>query len=248
MLNEGSYRLSFICAVVLHIALLVFLLAKYVSSHSFSLTPAGTFINAVAISERDLDNFAMPKLPQPLIAPELKAAPKPVVIEEKKKDDSEQLKQMLLAESAKEKSLLKKQIQVEKRNLSLKKQKQWQDLAKDQAAQEKQQLQAEQEHGRRVAGEYDKYKAMILQAISSQWIVPDGIDKGASCELLVSVAPGGVVMSIDLIRSSGNEILDRSAQVAVQKASPLPVPKEAIYFDDFRKIKLVVRPEGIASN
>lgn len=97
-------------------------------------------------------------------------------------------------------------------------------------------------------GEIDKYKTLIIQAISNKWIVPEDLEKGLETKLLVRLAPGGMVMDIKVIKSSGNEALDRSAETAVYKASPLPVPEDAGLFAKFRTINLTVRPEGILAN
>lgn len=91
----------------------------------------------------------------------------------------------------------------------------------------------------------DKYKSLIIQAISQQWIVPDDLDKNLVCKLLINVGPGGVVLRIQVIQASGNPLLDRSAQNAVMKASPLPVPKETSLLDSFRVIQLTVKPNEI---
>lgn len=94
-------------------------------------------------------------------------------------------------------------------------------------------------------GEIDKYKTLIIQAISQQWIVPDNVTKGLEAKLLVTLAPGGMVVDVKIIKSSGDALLDRSAQTAVYKASPLPVPADSALFNKFRVINLIVRPEGI---
>jgi colicin import membrane protein len=97
-------------------------------------------------------------------------------------------------------------------------------------------------------GEVDKYKALIIQSIAQYWIVFDNItDSGIYCQLLVRVAPGGEVLSVVLVRSSGNPVLDRSAQTAVWKASPLPVPSDPALFDTFRELNLTARPKGITA-
>ncbi len=111
-----------------------------------------------------------------------------------------------------------------------------------QIAEEKQQM---AEHDRQIQAEIDKYKALIIQTISQHWIIPSDIAKNISCQLIVNVAPGGEILSVDLARSSGNSILDRSARSAVLKSSPLPVPRNAEIFDNFRQLMLTVRPEGI---
>lgn len=91
--------------------------------------------------------------------------------------------------------------------------------------------------------EIDKYRLLITQSIGQNWIVPDNVDKHLSCELIIRVAPGGAVLSVTLAKSSGNPTLDRSAQTAVMKASPLPVPTDGTLFNKFRELSLVVRPE-----
>lgn len=96
-------------------------------------------------------------------------------------------------------------------------------------------------------GEIDKYKALILQAISSQWIVPQSVQDNEVGTLLVHLAPGGVVLSVEITQSSGDPALDRSARIAVLKASPLPVPSDNALFDRFRTISLTVKPQGITS-
>ena len=93
-------------------------------------------------------------------------------------------------------------------------------------------------------GEIDKYKALIIQAISSQWIVPPNLPQNISCELDVRIAPGGVVLQVSIARSSGNPVLDNSAIAAVNKASPLPVPSVPGLFDQFRELHLTVKPDG----
>lgn len=97
----------------------------------------------------------------------------------------------------------------------------------------------------RVAGEVDKYKAMIVNAIGRQWILPDNANRGLSSQFRIRLAPDGAVLEVSLIRSSGDAILDRSAQTAIYKASPLPVPTDPTTFDLFRDISLTVRPENV---
>lgn len=97
----------------------------------------------------------------------------------------------------------------------------------------------------RTAGVVDKYKALIIDAISRQWILPDNVDHSLSSQFRIRLAPDGGVLEVSLIRSSGDPILDRSAQTAIYKASPLPVPGDSTTFNLFRDISLTVRPENI---
>jgi colicin import membrane protein len=113
-----------------------------------------------------------------------------------------------------------------------------------------QQLMQEQQRvvGAKMRGEVNKYKALILQAIARQWLVPVGVDKTLSSELLIRVAPGGSVMDVQITRSSGDVSLDRSARDAVFKASPLPVPADEDSFEQFRQFVLKVKPQNLTSS
>ena len=97
----------------------------------------------------------------------------------------------------------------------------------------------------RTAGIVDKYKALIIDAISRQWILPENVNQNLSSQFRIRLAPDGGVLEVSLIRSSGDPILDRSAQTAIYKASPLPVPGDPSTFNLFRDISLTVRPENI---
>jgi TonB family protein len=96
-------------------------------------------------------------------------------------------------------------------------------------------------------GEINKFTALILQAISAQWLVPSGVNKNLSTTLLIRLAPGGLVLDVQITKSSGNHALDYSARDAVLKASPLPTPKDRESFDQFRQFQLKVKPLTLSS-
>ncbi len=97
-------------------------------------------------------------------------------------------------------------------------------------------------------GLINKYKAQILQAIGQQWVVPRNVNKHLTCELFIRLAPGGQVLDVSIKKSSGDPLLDRSAQRAVLKASPLPVPDDIYSFRIFEQFVLKVKPENIQEN
>jgi len=101
------------------------------------------------------------------------------------------------------------------------------------------------ENQARIAGEVDKYKALIVTAIGRNWILPENANSSMSSQFRIRLAPDGMVLEVSLIRSSGDPLLDRSAQTAIFKASPLPVPTDAETFNLFRDISLTVRPEQV---
>ena len=87
----------------------------------------------------------------------------------------------------------------------------------------------------------NQYTQKIIASISQHWLLPANFDRKQSCLLAIKLAPGGVVLDVKLIESSGNILLDRSAVAAVYRASPLPVPSGAD-FAAFRDINLHVQP------
>ncbi len=115
----------------------------------------------------------------------------------------------------------------------------------EEAAAKQQAAAAQAEKQARIAGEVDKYKALIVNAIGRNWILPDNIDSSLSSQFRIRLAPNGAVLEVSLTRSSGDALLDRSAQTAIYKASPLPVPTDSETFNMFRDISLTVRPEQI---
>jgi len=116
---------------------------------------------------------------------------------------------------------------------------------KKQIAEEQKQISATQ--ARHIQREVEKYKNLILNAIGQRWIMPKNIDKHLSTLLLIRLASGGTVLNVQILKSSGNDILDRSVVTAVWKASPLPVPTDATVFDQFRELHLTVKPQGLLS-
>ncbi len=156
----------------------------------------------------------------------------------------EQLKkeqQQLQAQTQDKKTLEKKKALAK---LAKEKQQAMAKALNDQLQDEQQQL-SNDENTRAMQGELDKYKAAILSSIGHHWLVPPGSNKELSCQLLIHLAPGGVVLDVKTVKSSGDEALDHSAQTAVMKASPLPVPSEPTKFNHFRELRLTVRPEQV---
>lgn len=91
----------------------------------------------------------------------------------------------------------------------------------------------------------DRYRGLIVQAISQYWLVPANLSRDIACELAIDLAPDGTVLAVNLLHSSGNPVLDNSARNAVWKASPLPVPHEVALFAPFRHLQLTVKKGGI---
>lgn len=161
-------------------------------------------------------------------------------IEELKKQKDELVKQQQL--EAEKLAELNKKKMVEKAKA---------DKIKAEAERKKQMLIADQQAAQRaqsqarLAGEVNKYKALIVNAIGRNWILPENVDSSLSSQFRIRLAPNGMVLEVTLTRSSGDSLLDRSAQTAIYKASPLPVPSDIETFNLFRDISLTVRPEQV---
>lgn len=185
----------------------------------------------------------LPKpIPKPVIKPTVKPKPepkkivKPVTQPVKPQAQQQKAEQAAKAAKAAEEKKMQQELQKDFQQQLSSDQKQITQNAKAIAAQAA--AKAAQQT------EIDKYKALIIQAISEQWNMPPNVAKNLSGEIEVRLAPGGVVLSVKLIKSTGDAALDQSAIAAVYKASPLPVPSSADLFDKFRDLRLTVRPNG----
>ncbi len=88
--------------------------------------------------------------------------------------------------------------------------------------------------------------AAIQQSVNSRWIRPITSNKGLRCMIRVKLLPTGDVMDVQVVKSSGDSIFDRSAANAVRKASPLPVPKNrALFSKHFRVFTFDFNPDKI---
>jgi colicin import membrane protein len=73
---------------------------------------------------------------------------------------------------------------------------------------------------------------LIKAKVENYWIRPEHFATGASCVMQVQLLPGGQVHRAYIVRSSGQPNFDQTAILAVQKASPLPIPQTV--FESFK--------------
>jgi len=93
------------------------------------------------------------------------------------------------------------------------------------------------------AAEEAKLNAMIKNRTEAAWIRPATSAAGLRCTIRVKLLPSGDVMDAQVIVSSGDPAFDRSAENAVRKASPLPVPQDKILFNQkYRVFNLLFNP------
>jgi colicin import membrane protein len=94
----------------------------------------------------------------------------------------------------------------------------------------------------RVQGKVEEYIGYIQERIQRSWLRPPGSPAGLSCVVQVGLIPGGEVARVQIVRSSGDPVFDRSVESAVYKASPLPLPQDAALFKHFRDLRLIFKP------
>lgn len=85
-------------------------------------------------------------------------------------------------------------------------------------------------------------KALIKRKVTQNWNQPSTVSAKLSCKLKVSLIASGDVMSVSVLKSSGDPLFDASVERAVYKASPLPVPEDPDVFKQFRSFTFVFAP------
>ncbi len=88
-----------------------------------------------------------------------------------------------------------------------------------------------------------QYISLIEQKVKRNWHKPASATAGMECTVRVRLLPGGEVSDARVVVSSGDEFFDRSVESAVYRASPLPLPPDAVLFDKyFRDLNFIFRP------
>ncbi|QGM21179.1 cell envelope integrity protein TolA [Spiribacter sp. 2438] len=96
----------------------------------------------------------------------------------------------------------------------------------------------------RVAEARGTFDAAIRQRVTRAWERPPGVPDGLSAVVSVRLGPGGAVLTADVVQSSGDAAFDRSAERAVFRADPLPMPDDPVLAAPYRRgIELTFRPE-----
>ncbi len=92
------------------------------------------------------------------------------------------------------------------------------------------------------------YAALIQQTVVNYWSRPPSARNGMEALLQIQLIPTGEVVSVSVLKSSGNGAFDRSAINAVEKAGSFPElknlpPRE--FERTFRRFRLLFRPEDL---
>jgi colicin import membrane protein len=167
-------------------------------------------------------------------------------LERKKAEEQKQreLEQQKLAEQKKQQQELERQQKLEeekKRKAEEEKKRQAEEERKRKEAEAQLKAQMDTEQRARDQGEIARYTARIQAAIQREFNLT-GLPPGLSATLRIRVIPGGEVAAVQIERSSGNSVFDQRAELAVKRASPLPVPADTRLFEQMRDIRLPFEP------
>jgi colicin import membrane protein len=167
-----------------------------------------------------------PPVPKPDIAlrekPKPKPKPEPKKVEAKPKPDLEMQKRMQ-EQLAQEQKALDQQRQERQLRELLAAQKA--DVARKASAARASALAA--------------YIASIRESVRGRWILPQDLQGNPEAVFLVTQIPSGDVISVKLVKSSGNAAYDTAVERAILAASPLPLPPDRSLFE--RELKLTFR-------
>lgn len=90
------------------------------------------------------------------------------------------------------------------------------------------------------------YIGAIIRQIERHWSRPPSARRGMQVEMTIHLVPTGELVSITVVRGSGNDAFDRSAERAVRQAAPFRVPSDPALFEQrFRQLRLLFTPEDL---
>ena len=109
---------------------------------------------------------------------------------------------------------------------------------------------AEEEARRRAVAEaaaaqlraLDGFKRRISQKIRGRVVLPPGISGNPEAVYSVTLLPGGEVLDVKLVKSSGVPAYDAAVERAIHAADPLPVPTDPDMFQQLRQANYKFRP------
>ncbi len=228
-----------LATLVLHGLMLYFLTANWAGSEVevTRVKPAPRVINARLV---DVSDFKPKPKPKPVAKPKTRTKPKskPRPVAKSKPKPAAKVKP-----AAKPKPVVKPRPKAEPRISE-------QELAAmaradlSKAMAEEEQVQATATAEEMAAS----YAALIQQTVVNYWSRPPSARNGMEALLAIQLIPTGEVVSVTVLKSSGNTAFDRSAVNAVEKAGSFPelqsLPTRE-FEKTFRRFRLLFRPEDL---
>ena len=239
--NAASPVRAFVYAVLIHIVFGALLgVSLWFQPQTIKPTPARP------VQAKAVDLTTIQKEKQRLAEEKKKA-------EAEKKRKSAEKKKKVAAEKKRKAAEKKKKAAAEKKRKAAEKKKKAAAEKKRKAAEKKKKAaekKAQEAAAAQAQREQDEYEAVsafgalawaIQEQVSRNWS-ESGDFTGMSASFLVKVDRQGRVTEVTMTHSSGDARLDESAENAIYKASPLPFPSEARYYEYLKEFNFVFKP------
>jgi colicin import membrane protein len=193
----------------------------------------------LAIEKREAEKLAIEKKreEQALQVKQQEDQRQKAAVEQKRKADEKQAAVKRQADEKKRAAEIKtKQAEQQKSERDAREQAQRESELKRQLADEEGRLQAEN------SGLLNQYAALIEQRVVRNWNKPASAKQGIQCEVKVTQAQGGTVLSVQVLadKCNGDAAVRQSIEAAVYRSSPLPMPPDSRLFQ--RVIVFVFKP------
>ncbi len=160
--------------------------------------------------------------------------------EQEKKNKKEQARKKAEQEKQRKLKEKKKQQAAEKKRKAEQEKKRQAELRAEKKRKEKRDKAAWE---RKSKGIINRHVALISNKIEQSWRQPLNVPASLTCRVNIKLHSSGKVISVKVIESSGNQSFDRSVEIAVRRASPLPVPTDVRLAKEFKEMNLVFEPK-----
>ena len=178
--------------------------------------------------------------PEPKVEPEV---PKPdIALKEKEEKLKREQQEKQKLEEERKKDLEKKKEEERKKQEKLK-----EEQARKASAEKESQARAQAEQALRASGDakVNEFKARIQAKIKSNTIIPLDVVGNPEVVYEITLLPGGDILNVRLVKSSGFPSYDDAAERAIRKSAPLPVPSGDLFQSKFRVGNYAFRPKSI---
>ncbi len=161
--------------------------------------------------------------------------------EKKKKQEADKKRKKEAEKKRKADEEKKRKLAAEKKRKTAEEKKRKQALQAQVEAERQQQLAAQTK--REAANALQAAAGRIKVAIENNWRRPGASLIGLKATIQLKVARNGNVLSARIISSSGDPFFDQSAENAVKKASPLPIPTNPKYYEYLNEFNIEFNPD-----
>ena len=158
--------------------------------------------------------------------------------EKKKKAEAEKKKKLEAEKKKKAEAEKKKKAEAEKKKKLEAEKKKKEAERKKQEAEQAQRERDEQE----AVSAFGAVAWAIQEEVRINWNPPAGDFEGFSVLFTIRVDREGNVTSVTMVRGSGNARFDESAENAIYKASPLPIPGEPRFYEYLKEFDFKFSP------